>query len=187
MLVNYKQTKNSSKGALQEISKNLGLPIFEVGDIETLKMIEDHLTNDGILIVDTNTREIKEELAEIKTRLASVNFHLVSASDTYAAAQKNLINATNWNSIMVSRLDLEYCHWPLLETLIESRIPISLGSISPDLNSGLVTIDKEILANQLYNLLVNSSIPSQNELSVESSAVMSKEDYKLPESNSVSI
>ena len=187
VLVNYKQTKNSSKGALQEISKNLGLPIFEVGDIETLKMIEDHLTNDGILIVDTNTREIKEELAEIKTRLASVNFHLVSASDTYAAAQKNLINATNWNSIMVSRLDLEYCHWPLLETLIESRIPISLGSISPDLNSGLVTIDKEILANQLYNLLVNSSIPSQNELSAESSAVMSKEDYKLPESNSVSI
>tara|TARA_B110000977_G_scaffold74672_1_gene100908 strand:+ start:1950 stop:3083 length:1134 start_codon:yes stop_codon:yes gene_type:complete len=187
VLVHYKQTKNSSKGALQEISKNLGLPIFEVGDIETLKMIEDHLTNDGILIVDTNTREIKEELAEIKTRLASVNFHLVSASDTYAAAQKYLINATNWNSIMVSRLDLEYCHWPLIETLIESRIPISLGSISPDLNSGLVTIDKEILANQLYNLLANSSIPSQNELSVDSSALMSKEDYKLPESNSVSI
>lgn len=187
VLVNYKQTKNSSKGALQEISKNLGLPIFEVGDIETLKMIEDHLTNDGILIVDTNAREIKEELAEIKARLASVNFHLVSASDTYAAAQKYLINATNWNSIMVSRLDLEYCHWPLIETLIESRIPISLGSISPDLNSGLVTIDKEILANQLYNLLVNSAIPSQNELNADSSALMSKEDYKLPESNSVSI
>ena len=187
VLVHYKQTKNSSKGALQEISKNLGLPIFEVGDIETLKMIEDHLTNDGILIVDTNTREIKEELAEIKSQLASVNFHLVSASDTYAAAQKYLINAINWNSIMVSRLDLEYCHWPLIETLIESRIPISLGSISPDLNSGLVTIDKEILANQLYNLLANSSIPSQNELSVDSSALMSKEDYKLPESNSVSI
>ena len=187
VLVHYKQTKNSSKGALQEISKNLGLPIFEVGDIETLKMIEDHLTNDGILIVDTNTREIKEELAEIKSQLASVNFHLVSASDTYAAAQKYLINAINWNSIMVSRLDLEYCHWPLIETLIESRIPISLGSISPDLNSGLVTIDKEILANQLYNLLANSSIPSQNELSADWSALMSKEDYKLPESNSVSI
>ena len=187
VLVHYKQTKNSSKGGLQEISKNLGLPIFEVGDIETLKMIEDHLTNDGILIVDTNTREIKEELAEIKSRLASVNFHLVSASDTYAAAQKYLINAINWNSIMVSRLDLEYCHWPLIETLIESRIPISLGSISPDLNSGLVTINKEILANQLYNLLANSSIPSQNELSGDSSALMSKEDHKLPESNSVSI
>ena len=187
VLVHYKQTKNSSKGALQEISKNLGLPIFEVGDIETLKMIEDHLTNDGILIVDTNTREIKEELAEIKSRLASVNFHLVSASDTYAAAQKYLINATNWNSIMVSRLDLEYCHWPLIETLIESRIPVSLGSISPDLNSGLVTIDKEILANQLYNMLANSLIPSQNELIADSSALMSKEDYKLPESNSVSI
>ena len=187
VLVHYKQTENSSKGALQEISKNLGLPIFEVGDIETLKMIEDHLTNDGILIVDTNTREIKEELAEIKSRLASVNFHLVSASDTYAAAQKYLINAINWNSIMVSRLDLEYCHWPLIETLIESRIPISLGSISPDLNSGLVTINKEILANQLYNLLANSSIPSQNELSGDSGALMSKEDYKLPESNSVSI
>ena len=187
VLVNYKQTKNSSKGALQEISKNLGLPIFEVDDIETLKMIEDHLTNDGMLIVDTNTRKIKEDLTEIKTRLASVNFHLVSASDTYAAAQKYLINATNWNSIMLSRLDLEYCHWPLIETLIESRIPISLGSISPDLNSGLVTIDKEILANQLYNLLVNSSIPSQNEQSADSSALMSMEDHKLPESNSVSI
>ena len=187
VLVNYKQTKNRSKGALQEISKNLGLPIFEVDDIETLKMIEDHLTNDGILIVDTNTSGIKEELTEIKTRLASVNFHLVSASDTYTAAQKFLINATNWNSIMVSRLDLEYCHWPLIETLIESRIPISLGSISPDLNSDLVTIDKEILANQLYNLLVNSSIPSQNKPSADSSVLMSKEDYKLCESNSVSI
>ena len=126
-------------------------------------------------------------MTEIKTRLASVNFHLVSASDTYAAAQKYLINATNWNSIMLSRLDLEYCHWPLIETLIESRIPISLGSISPDLNSGLVTIDKEILANQLYNLLVNSPIPSQNEHSADSRALMSMEDHKLPESNSVSI
>ena len=106
VLVHYKQTKNSSKGALQEISKNLGLPIFEVGDIETLKMIEDHLTNDGILIVDTNTREIKEELAEIKTRLASVNFHLVSASDTYAAAQEMAKPISNEKTMTCSMLPL---------------------------------------------------------------------------------
>ena len=39
--------------------------------------------------------------------------------------------------------------WPLFHSLANTKVPLSLGSISPDLKSQLVSLTKEDLVNQL--------------------------------------
>lgn len=153
ILVSYKQGLTPSSASMEAISKSLGIPIFEVSDIDTLKLIESHLSSDGILIVDTATRNISEEILLIKDNLQSVNFHLIAASDSYAAAQEHLISVANWSSFIITRLDLAPCQWPIIETLIREKIPLSLGSRSANINDGLVRVTKETLAKRSEELL----------------------------------
>ena len=149
ILVSYKQTSAVTSALMKELSESFQLPIFEVQDIQTLKMIEDQLVGDSMLIVDTATTHMVQEIAEIDSMLNSVNFHLVNASDSFAAAQETLIGAAKWSSIIISRLEMQAARWPVIESLVKTQVPLSLGSVSPDLNSDLVRVAKKELLNQL--------------------------------------
>ena len=86
----------------------------------------------------------------MEKELLSVNFHLVNACDSFVAAQEHFLNVTNWSSIIITRLETNANQWPLIQSLANTKVPLSLGSISPDLNSQLVSITNEDLVNQLY-------------------------------------
>ena len=55
ILVSYKQNHSASKSLINELSKELKVPIFEIDDVATLKKIEEQLADDSVLIVDTST------------------------------------------------------------------------------------------------------------------------------------
>ena len=149
ILVSYKQQQSTSQSLMKELSKELEVPIFDINDIATLQKVEDQLTDNGVMIVDTSTGNIKEEIPEMEKALHSVNFHLVNACDSFVAAQEHFLNVTNWSSIIITRLEMNSNRWPLIQSLANAKIPLSLGSISPDLNSQLVSVTKEDLIDQL--------------------------------------
>ena len=149
VLVSYKQNHLASKSLLKEFSKELKVPIFEIDDVATLKKVEEQLADDSVLIVDTSTGNIKEEIPKLEKELLSVNFHLVNACDSFVAAQEHFLNVTNWSSIIITRLEMNANQWPLIHSLANTKVPLSLGSISPDLKSQLVALTKEDLVNQL--------------------------------------
>ena len=149
VVVSYKQNHSTSKSLIKELSKELKVPIFEIDDVATLKKVEEQLSDDSVLIVDTSTGNIKEEIPKLKRELLSVNFHLVNACDSFVAAQEYFLNVTNWSSMIITRLEMSANHWPLIHSLANTKVPLSLGSISPDLNSQLVSITNEDLVNQL--------------------------------------
>ena len=149
ILVSYKQNHSASKSLINELSKELKVPIFEIDDVATLKKVEEQLADDSVLIVDTSTGNIKEEIPKLEKELLSVNFHLVNACDSFVAAQEHFLNVTTWSSIILTRLEMNTNRWPLIHSLANTRVPLSLGSISPDLKSQLVSLTKEDLVNQL--------------------------------------
>ena len=149
VLVSYKQNHSASKSLIKEVSKELKVPIFEIDDIATLKKVEEQLADDSVLIVDTSAGNIKDEIPKLEKELFSVNFHLVNACDSFVAAQEHFLNVANWSSIIVTRLEMNANQWPLIQSLANTKVPLSLGSISPDLKSQLVSLTKEDLVNQL--------------------------------------
>ena len=149
ILVSYKQHHSTSRSSIKELSKELDVPIFEIDDVSTLKKVEEQLTDDSVMIVDTSTGNIKDEIPKLEKELLSVNFHLVNAFDSFFAAQEHFLNEANWSSIIVTRLEMNSDHWPFIQSLVNTAIPLSLGSISPSLNSQLVSLTKEDLINQL--------------------------------------
>jgi hypothetical protein len=161
ILVSYKQSLTSS-ALMKELSESFNLPIFDVPDIKTLKMIEEQLVGDSILIVDTSTSNILENIPEMENTLESVNFHLVNASDSFSASQEYLINAAKWSSIIITRLEMKSSRWSIIESLMSTQVPLSLGSVSPDLNSELVCVSKKDLVNQLdqeFRKALASTVP----------------------------
>ena len=149
ILVSYKQNHSASKSLIKELSKELKVPIFEIDDVATLKKVEEQLADDSVLIVDTSTGNIKEEIPKLEKELLSVNFHLVNACDSFVAAHEHFLNVANWSSIIVTRLEMNANQWPLIHSLANAKVPLSLGSISPDLKSQLVSLTKKDLLNQL--------------------------------------
>ncbi len=149
ILVSYKQHHSTSKSLMKELSKELDVPIFDIQDVATLKKVEEQLADNSVLIVDTYTGNIREEIPELEKELQSVNFHLVNACDSFVAAQEHFLNVAKWSSIIVTRLEMDSNRWPLIQSLVNTSIPLSLGSISPDLKSQLVSVTKEDLLNQL--------------------------------------
>ena len=149
ILVSYKQHHSASRSLIKELSRELDVPIFEIDDVSTLKKVEEQLVDGGVMIVDTSTGNIKDEIPKLEKELLSVNFHLVNAFDSFFAAQEHFLNEANWSSIIVTRLEMNSNHWPFIHSLLNTKIPLSLGSISPSLNSQLVSLTKEDLINQL--------------------------------------
>jgi isopentenyl phosphate kinase len=91
-----------------------------------------------------------------------VNFHLVNASDSFSASQEYLINAAKWSSIIITRLEMKSSRWSIIESLMSTQVPLSLGSVSPDLNSELVCVSKKDLVNQLdqeFRKALASTVP----------------------------
>lgn len=160
VLVNYKHHKTMETTSVKELSSHLGIPVFDVDNIETLKLIEANLSGDGILIVDTATGNIAESLPVLQNELESADFHLVAASDSYASSQQHLIRAAAWTSIMITRLDLTPCQPAIMETLIKEKIPLSLGSRSADLRVNLIKITREALAQSTEGLLRQGMSPT---------------------------
>ena len=59
-----------------------------------------------------------------------------------------------WESIILTRLDLTLTPWVALEALSRFRIPLSIGSASKDLNSGLVKVENSNVIKSVEDYVV---------------------------------
>ena len=59
-----------------------------------------------------------------------------------------------WESIILTRLDLALTPWAALEALSRFRIPLSIGSASKDLNSGLVKVENSNVIKSVEDYVV---------------------------------
>jgi hypothetical protein len=80
----------------------------------------------------------------LQQRLPSAFFHLVIAADSqvndlqYVTREGSL----TFSSALITRIDYQSVHWPLIHTLIRHDVPVMLGSHSGSVEQPLVDMDK---------------------------------------------
>ena len=80
--------------------------------------------------------------------------HLVVPTDASIESLWRVCKLDKWESIILTRLDLSLTPWAALEALSRFRVPLSIGSASKDLNSGLVKVENSNIIKSVEDYVV---------------------------------
>ncbi len=142
------EAKTASLGAL------LGVSSLCVDSLKDLYDLVDSATPNTLYIIDLNS-EFIESVALIKSRFPAAQCHFVIPSDASLPGLWSSCSAATWQSLIITRLDLDLVPWAALEAVSKLRVPLSIGSTSSSLTARLVQVNNENLANRVVSYVAD--------------------------------
>lgn len=151
--VSYKPGQNGSWAQMQLLGAKLGVEVYCAGDFSTLlNIINENMQFSSIAIELPGNMEA-EELAELQHDLPFAQFHLVVPKGDYATSLQYPISDGNlrFASVLVTRLDRQGAYWPLLNLLIDNKIPLLLGSASENVATPFIELEKNMIIQEVLH------------------------------------
>ena len=155
-IVSFGSNDSTSTAKLRASGEKLGIPIIVVKDTSELTKILYLKNPEDIYIIDLEIELAKETLPLIRSidSQSQVQVHLVVPTDASIESLWGVCKLDKWESIILTRLDLTLTPWAALEALSRFRIPLSIGSASKDLNSGLVKVENSNIIKSVEDYVV---------------------------------
>ena len=95
----------------------------------------------------------ESDLSELREKFFTADFHLVAPSDTCLSNLQRLSDEYSWDSLMITRLDSPSFSWGLYQVLINSQIPLSIGTHHSRMDAGVVVVGAKQLRGLLEKML----------------------------------
>ena len=153
-IVSFGSKDSASTARLRTTGEKLGIPVIIVKDTSELTKILYLKNPEEIYIIDLDIEPTKAALPIIRDIDPLAQIHLVVPTDASIESFWEVCELDKWESIILTRLDLPLVPWAALEALSKFRIPLSIGSVSKDFNSGLVKVENSNVIRSLENYLV---------------------------------
>ena len=155
-IVSFGSNDSTSTAKLRASGEKLGIPIIVVKDTSELTKILYLKNPEDIYIIDLEIELAKETLPLIRSidSQSQVQVHLVVPIDASIESLWGVCKLDKWESIILTRLDLTLTPWAALEALSRFRVPLSIGSASKDLNSGLVKVENSNIIKSVEDYVV---------------------------------
>ena len=146
-IVSFGEKADASK--LETLSKQLNLPVFSVKDPNQLAQLLDLEGDNDIYIIDLELDSAAMAIPLIRRAYEKAQFHLVTPTDISLPSLWASCDLDKWDSIILTRLDSPLVPWAAVEALSKFKIPLSIGSASSDIKSGLVKITNKSISCRL--------------------------------------
>ena len=157
-IVSFGSNDSTSTAKLRASGEKLGIPIIVVKDTSELTKILYLKNPEDIYIIDLEIELAKETLPLIRSidsqSQVQVQVHLVVPTDASIESLWGVCKLDKWESIILTRLDLTLTPWAALEALSRFRVPLSIGSASKDLKSGLVKVENSNIIKSVEDYVV---------------------------------
>tara|TARA_Y100001970_G_scaffold104520_1_gene130901 strand:- start:5166 stop:6314 length:1149 start_codon:yes stop_codon:yes gene_type:complete len=155
-IVSFGSNDSASTAKLRASGEKLGIPIIMVKDTSELSKILYLKSPEDIYIIDLEIELVKAILPLIRDidSQSQVQVHLVVPTDSSIEGLWGVCKLDKWESIILTRLDLTLTPWVALEALSRFGIPLSIGSASKDLNSGLVKVENSNVIKSVEDYVV---------------------------------
>ena len=155
-IVSFGSNDSVSTAKLRASGEKLGIPIIVVKDTSELSKILYLKSTEEIYIIDLEIELVKTTVPLIRNidSQSQVQVHLVVPTDASIESLWGVCKLDKWESIILTRLDLALTPWVALEALSRFRIPLSIGSASKDLNSGLVKVENSNVIKSVEDYVV---------------------------------
>jgi len=149
--VGTKVCENEAK--LKLLTDSIDVPSFHVKDLNDLAgMLSLEKTN-NIYIIDLELDSAPQAIPLIRDIYNDAQFHLVTPTDASLPGFWANCELDKWDSIILTRLDSPLVPWAAIEALSKFEIPLSIGSISREITSGLVQVDKGNISRKLTDYI----------------------------------
>ena len=155
---------------LQASRESLEVPIISVNDISELSKLLYLKGPEDVYIIDLEITSAKKAIPLIREINSDSQVHLVVPSDTSLESFWGLCELDNWESIILTRLDLPLVPWAALEAMSRFKIPLSIGSANREFNSGLVKVSNSNVIRSLEDY-VAQHINNESSKPIGASAV----------------
>lgn len=152
IVVNYSSNQESSWTAAAIMGARLGVEVLPSSSVADLAKIVRENRPSKLLLIDISTYN-EGEIAVLQSSFDTAAFHLVAPIDACLTNLQRLSRAHSWSSLMITRLDSASFSWSIYQVLIESQIPLSIGSRDPSLNASVVVVSAEHLRSMLDSAL----------------------------------
>lgn len=173
-IISFNDDRIGAWQATQVAGARAGAETYRVLSCAQLQSLFAEIGETHHLLIDTAGANIESEIRSIAKIIPDLRTHLMLAADANEAVTLNLLAKPhlNWTSCMVSRLDGVDYPWAIISVLINSQIPVSLGSFCADLASPPRTLSGRLIAH-----LVEGKIQHQMKIN-KTSAVNVEEIMK---------
>ena len=169
IVVNYSSDQEASWTNAAIIGARLGIEVLPANSADDLAELVRDNQSTKLLLVDISTYN-EGDIALLQSRFKTAAFHLVAPSDACLTNLQRLSRAYTWDSLMITRLDSASFSWSIYQVLVESQIPLSIGSRDPSLNAGVVVVSAVQLRGLLDNVLGAIIAPEKEAVANPSSA-----------------
>lgn len=167
IVINYSSDQESSWTNAAIMGARLGvdvLPASSAGDLAEL--LRDNRSS-KLLLVDVSTYN-ETDIGALQASFNTAAFHLVAPSDACLNNLQRMSRAHAWTSLMITRLDSKSFSWSIYQVLIESQIPLSIGSRDPSLDASVVVVSAAQLRG-LLDAVLGAIIEPADQITDESS------------------
>ena len=152
IVVGYRDDKEGAWSQLQLLGAKSDVRIYRAASPADLHAVALEYHGHATVIVDAAASHTTERLAELKAAAPGAAFHLVAPCDAYHASLRRFLAdpQLKFESMLLTRLDMDGPGWPILRLQMEHGIPLSLGSASADSGTGLL----ELHPTRLVDLMI---------------------------------
>jgi len=134
-IISYNDSRFGAWNQTQLIGSQAGVDCFRANTPEMLEQLLQELGSRSLILIDTAGVDVKAQVKELNKLLPEAQKHLVVAADASEASVNRQLKAGSgdWDSIMLSRLEDDIRPWPVINALLDTRIPISVCSSEPSI------------------------------------------------------
>jgi flagellar biosynthesis GTPase FlhF len=156
-IISYNDNRFGAWNQTQLIGSQAGVDCFRANTPEMLEQLLQELGSRSLILIDTAGVDVQGQIKELIKLLPEAQKHLVVAADASEASVNRQLKAGSgdWDSIMLSRLEDDIRPWPVINALLNTRIPISVSASEPSIAAAPVALTGlELADHSLTNLPV---------------------------------
>ena len=152
--------KNMNESKLDALNHPPKLKRFYPRSISELAKLLD-LNQNNTYIIDLELDSIASAVPFIRGVYEKAQFHLVTPTESSLPSLWANCTLDKWDSIILTRLDSPLVPWAAIEALSKFKIPLSIGSNSSDITSGLVQVTKRNISRRITDY-INEHVSEPN-------------------------
>lgn len=134
-IISYNDMRFGAWSQTQLIGSQAGVETYRASSPEMLESLLQELDSRKLIIIDTPGVDVISHMKALTQLLPDAHKHLVLAADASESSVKRHLKSTEltWDSVMLSRLEPDVYPWAVLNSLLNTDTPISLGATEPSI------------------------------------------------------
>jgi flagellar biosynthesis protein FlhF len=128
-IISFNDNRLGAWPQLQLLSASAGIDCFKIKNTTGLSELVANLSNRKLIIIDTPSNQIEENIGAIRTAASHAACHLVFPADVSAGTIKRFlaVERAHWQSLALTKLDDCLNPWAVIQMLAENDIPLSFA------------------------------------------------------------